>query len=213
MRGHLNSTHLATAVCCVGVVAAGLLIQAYLLRVFVAALCISFLLYRVSVCGSRMQAARLLLLNSGLLAMICALLRVALPLAFRHFHDVFWPGFHRMYLARWLSECSAIILALLAAGLAAVEVAGKMGGDVTRKRFQSCVIAAASILVTVNVVHFLRPVWCYDCFFPYGLPFTLFTEGGYGGGGGIVWLGLLADAALIPMFATICTRLWNQIAQ
>jgi hypothetical protein len=105
----------------------------------------------------------------------------------------------------------AIILALLAAGILATEVAGNLGGETTRKRFQQCVIAAASILVVVNIANFLRPVWCADCFFPYGLPFTLFTEGGYAGGGGIVWLGLVADAALIPAFATICTLLWNRI--
>jgi hypothetical protein len=66
-----------------------------------------------------------------------------------------------------------------------------------RRRFQWCVIAAASILVLVNIASFLRPVWCADCFFPYGLPFTLFTEGGFAGGGGIVWRGLVADAALL----------------
>jgi hypothetical protein len=111
-----------------------------------------------------------------------------------------------------LSECSAIILALIAAGLVAIEVAGNIGGDTTRKRFQRCVIAAATILVVVNIANFLRPVGCADWFFPYGLPFTLFTEGGFAGGGGIVWLGLVADATITPAFATICTLLWNRIA-
>jgi hypothetical protein len=113
----------------------------------------------------------------------------------------------------WVSECSAIILALIAAALMAIEVAGNIGGDTTRMRFQWCVIAAASILVVVNIANFLRPVWCADCFFPYGLPFTFFTDGGFAGGGGFVWLGLVGDAALIPAFATVCTLLWNQIAR
>jgi hypothetical protein len=113
----------------------------------------------------------------------------------------------------WLSECSAIILALIAVGLVAIEVAGKIGGDTTRRRFEWCVIAAASILVVVNITNLLRPVWCADCFFPYGLPFTFFTEGGFAGGGGFVWLGLVGDAALIPAIASFCTLLWNQIAR
>jgi hypothetical protein len=111
-----------------------------------------------------------------------------------------------------LAERSAIILALIAAGLGAIEVAGNIGGDTTRKRFQRCVIAAVAILIVVNIANFLRPVGCSDCLFPYGLPFTLFTEDGFAGGGGIVWLGLVADAALVPAFATICTLFWNRIA-
>ncbi len=82
-----------------------------------------------------------------------------------------------------------------------------------RKRLQWSIIEAASLLVAFNIVHFLRPVWCADCFFPYGVPFTLFTEVGYGGGGGFVWTGLVADAALIPAFATVCTLLWNQMSR
>ena len=107
----------------------------------------------------------------------------------------------------------AIILMLIAAGLGTIEVAGRIGGDAKRKRFQWCIIGGTLVLVAVNMVHFLRPVWCADCFFPYGLPFTLFKDGGYGGGGGFVWTGLAADAALIPTFATICTLVWNQIAK
>jgi hypothetical protein len=88
------------------------------------------------------------------------------------------------------------MLALTGVGLVAIEVAGKIGGDATRKRFQWSIIAAAAVLLAVNIVNFLRPVWCYDFFFPYGLPFTLFPEGGYAGGAGFLWTGLVADAAL-----------------
>jgi hypothetical protein len=213
VRDRFNSTWLATAACCVGVVVTGLSLENSVFSFSVAAaLCIGLLFYGTSACGSRIRAAKLLLFNSGLLALIFVLLRVILNNVAFHFPPVFWPWFHRIFRAWWLSECSAIILALIAAGLVAIEVAGNIGGDATRKRFQRCVIEAASILVVVNIANFLRPVWCADCFFPYGLPFTLFTEGGFAGGGGIVWLGLVADAALIPAFATICTLLWNRIA-
>ncbi|MBZ5549747.1 MAG: hypothetical protein LAO22_17615 [Acidobacteriia bacterium] len=214
VRGHFNSTWLATAVCCGGVVITGLSFENSVFSLSIAAaLCIGLLFYGVSACGSRIKAAKLLLVNSGLLALIFVLLRVILNKVAFHFPSMFWPWFHRIFRVWWVSECSAIILALIAASLVAIEVAGNIGGDTTRMRFQWCVIVAASILVVVNIANFLRPVWCADCFFPYGLPFTFFTEGGFAGGGGFVWLGLVGDAALIPAFATVCTVLWNQIAR
>ncbi len=214
VRGHFNNTWLATAVCCVGVVITGLSFENSVFSLSIAAaLCIGLLSYGVLKCGSRIKAAKLLLVNSGLLALIVVLLRVILNRVAFHFPPLFWPWFHRIFRVWWVSECSAIILALIAAALMAIEVAGNIGGDTTRMRFQWCVIAAALILVVVNIANFLRPVWCADCFFPYGLPFTFFTDGGFAGGGGFVWLGLVGDAALIPAFATVCTLLWNQIAR
>jgi len=198
-------------VCCVGVLVTGLSLENSVFSFSIAAaLCIGLLSYEALVCGSRIKTAKVLLFNSGLLALIFVLLRVILNKVAFHFPPVFWPWFYRVFRVWWLSECSAIILAFIAAGLVTIEVAGNIGGDTIRKRFQRCVIVAATILVIVNVANFLRTVSCADCSFPYGLPFTLFTEGGFAGGGGIVWLGLLGDAALIPAFATICTLLWNQ---
>ena len=34
------------------------------------------------------------------------------------------------------------------------------------------------LYIVVNLGHFLRPVNCGDCFFPYGVPFTFYQEGG-----------------------------------
>lgn len=211
--GHLNNTWLVTGLCCVGIVITGLSFENSPFSLSIAAaLCIGLLSYGLSKCGSRIKAAKLLFVNSGLLALIVLLLRVMLNNVAFHFPPVFWPWSHRIFRAGWLSECSAIILALIATGLVAIEVAGNIGGDTTRKRFQRCVIAAASILVVANIAHFLRPVWCADCFFSLRTAIHTFTEGGFAGGGGIVWLGLVADAALIPAFATICTLLWKRIA-
>ena len=210
---HLKNTRLATAMYCVGVVVTGLSFENSVFSLSIAAtLCVGLLFYETSVCGSRIRTAKLLLFNSGLLAVIFVLLRVTLNNVAWRLPLESYPWLHRIYRVWWLSECSAIMLALIGVGLVAIEVAGKIGDDATRKRFQRSIIAAAAVLVAVNIVHFLRPVWCYDCFFPYGLPFTLFTKGGYAGGAGFVWTGLVADAALIPVFAAICTLLWNQIA-
>jgi hypothetical protein len=58
--------------------------------------------------------------------------------------------------------------------------------------------------VVANVIHWLRPVSCMDCYFPYGVPFTVYHAGGYAGDAAIVWSGLAADlvcllvAALLP---------------
>jgi hypothetical protein len=214
VRGHFNSAWLATAVCCVGVVFIGLSFENSVFSLSIAAaLCIALLSYGTTACSSRIEAAKVLLFNSGLLALIFLLLQLTLTKAGWHLAPVFWPWLHRIFRVWWLSECSAIILALIAVGLVAIEVAGKVGGDTTRRRFQWCVIAATSILVVVNIANLLRPVGCADCFFPYGLPFTFFTDGGFAGGGGFVWLGLVGDAALIPAVATLCTLLWNQIAR
>lgn len=199
--------------CCVGVVVTGLSFENSICSASIAAaLCVGLLFYGTSMCGSRTKTVKLILFNSGLLALIFMLLRVTLDKVAWRFPLESYSWLHRIYRVWWLSECSAIMLALIGVGLIAIEVAGKIGGDATRKRFQRCIVAAAAVLVAVNIVHFLRPVWCADCFFPYGLPFTLFTEGGYGGGAGFVWTGLIADAALIPAFAAISTLLWNQIA-
>jgi hypothetical protein len=213
VRDHFKSTWRASAVCCVGVLVTGLSLENSVFSFSIAAaLCIGLWSYGALACSSRIKAVKLLLFNSGLFALIFVLLRVILNNVAFHFPPVFWPWFFRIFRVWRLSECSAIILALIAAGLVAIEVAGNIGGDTTRKRFQRCVIAAATILVVVNIANFLRPVGCADWFFPYGLPFTLFTEGGFAGGGGIVWLGLVADATITPAFATICTLLWNRIA-
>src|SRR5436190_1063691 len=90
-RWHFNKW-LATAVCCGGVVLTGLSFENSAFSLFmVTALCVGLLWYGVSLCGSRMRAAKLLLINSGLLALIFVLLRVILnKVAFR-FPAVFWP--------------------------------------------------------------------------------------------------------------------------
>jgi len=122
-----------------------------------AALCIGSLSYGTSVCGSRIKVAQIFLLNAGLLALIFALLRAALSNAWRFPIDFFGPWPHRIYRVWSLSERSAITLALIAAGLVTIEVAGRIGGDATRKRFQWSIIAAASVLVAINIIHFCDP--------------------------------------------------------
>lgn len=77
-------------------------------------------------------------------------------------------------------------------------------------------VGAASAGVTVlafavaNYFNFSRTVTCADCFFPYGVPFTVFREGGYAGGGGIVWPGVAADFALVVAISWLLAWIWQR---
>ena len=56
---------------------------------------------------------------------------------------------------------------------------------------------AAFLFGTVDYFHFLRPVTCDDCHFPYGRPFTFSQAGGFAGDSGIVWRGVIGDLLVI----------------
>lgn len=72
---------------------------------------------------------------------------------------------------------------------------------------------AGLTFVGANTVHFLRPITCSDCFFPYGVPFTLYHDGGFAGGAGIAWLGLAADAGCVVVAALVIGRVWETMAR
>lgn len=213
MRDNVNGAWLASFLYCSGIVTAGLTLEHSVYSFSIAtALCLGLFFYGMSACGSHIKAAKLLLFNAGFLALIFVTLRVGLAKSFRHF-NLYSPWPHRAYRVWWVSECSVIILALIAAGLVAIEAAGCIGGKLTRRRFQTSIIAGTLILVAFNIANLLRFVSCFDCFYPYGLPFTFYTEGGYAGGGGFVWYGIVGDAAVIFAFAAVCTILWNRIVR
>jgi hypothetical protein len=81
------------------------------------------------------------------------------------------------------------------------------------QRYSTAVAATGLGFVGVNTIHFLRPVTCWDCFFPYGLPFTLYQAGGYGGGAGLDWRGLAADIGCVMGLAVLIGRIWKFIAR
>src|SRR5881394_527860 len=90
---HFKSGWLATAVCCGGVMVTGLSFETSLFSLSIAAaLCVGLLCYGTSASGSRIKAAKLLLFNSGLLALIFVLLRVTpvAPLTVWRFRPEFW---------------------------------------------------------------------------------------------------------------------------
>jgi len=52
---------------------------------------------------------------------------------------------------------------------------------------------SVAVFAVTNFLTFARRPACYECSFPRGAPFTLFTDYDFPFGGGIVWTGLLAD--------------------
>jgi hypothetical protein len=65
------------------------------------------------------------------------------------------------------------------------------------------------LFVVANTMHLLRRANCGDCFFPYGLPFTLYHEGGYQGGAGFDWPGVAADVGCVVGLALLTGRIWE----
>jgi hypothetical protein len=82
----------------------------------------------------------------------------------------------------------------------------------TFDRYAIALAAAGLVFAAANTVHFLRPVTCSDCFFPYGVPFTLYRHGGRGGGGGLVFQGLAADTLVLIICAALFGGLWQWLA-
>src|SRR5438094_8068017 len=116
----INRTRLATGICCLGVVITGLALENSVFSLcIVAASCIGSLSYGALVCGSRIKAAKLFLLNAGLLVLIFALLGGTLTsLAGQIPVGEFWQWrwLHRIFRVGGLSDRSAIIVALMASG-------------------------------------------------------------------------------------------------
>jgi hypothetical protein len=83
----------------------------------------------------------------------------------------------------------------------------------TLYKYGIAVAATGLVFVVVNTIHFLRPATCSDCFFPYGVPFAFYREGGFAGGGGLVWRGLAADAATVIVIAILLGSLWQRVAE
>ena len=81
----------------------------------------------------------------------------------------------------------------------------------TPRKYEIAFAATCLLFVIANVIHFLRPITCYDCFFPYGVPFTLYQKGGEAGGAGIVWGGVAGDAGIVIVVALLVGRIWQSL--
>src|ERR1700693_6036924 len=88
----------------------------------------------------------------------------------------------------------------------------KLIGLSSYRRYTTASLVVLTIFAVANALNFRRRVMCWDCFFPYGLPFTLYQEGGEGGGAGIVWTGLVADVVILILTSALVGWIWTMIA-
>ena len=78
-----------------------------------------------------------------------------------------------------------------------------------KRRLGIALIGSFALFGIANVMHFHRRVTCWDCFFPYGVPFTMYHEGGYAGGAGLALSGIAANVCLVVVLGTVVTLLWH----
>ncbi|HJX84297.1 MAG TPA: hypothetical protein VJ723_08140 [Candidatus Angelobacter sp.] len=71
--------------------------------------------------------------------------------------------------------------------------------------------ASIGLFSVINYRHFHRPVNCSDCFFPYGVPFTFYQEGGFAGGAGFVWTGVIGDLIVVVAAGIVLGWAWTKI--
>lgn len=74
-------------------------------------------------------------------------------------------------------------------------------------------MVSACVIGIANRVYSLRAPSCDDCFAPHGVPFTYFHEGGFAGGEGFVWSGVVGDTLLIFAIGVIIGWIWNRMSQ
>jgi hypothetical protein len=82
----------------------------------------------------------------------------------------------------------------------------------TFDRYAIALAATGLVFAAANTVHFLRPITCSHCLFPYGVPFTLYRDGGKGGGGGLVFQGFAADTLVVIISAALIGGFWQWLA-
>lgn len=77
-------------------------------------------------------------------------------------------------------------------------------------RYGIAFLGTTVVFFAVNVLHYYtHPVTCADCFFPHGVPFHLYHEGGFVGGDAIMWGGLLADVVIVMVTAALVGSAWK----
>jgi hypothetical protein len=80
-------------------------------------------------------------------------------------------------------------------------------------RYTIALLASACALGIANRMYSLRPPTCGDCFAPHGIPFTYFHEGGFIGGEGFVWPGVVGNTLLVFAIGVLVGCIWNRLSQ
>ena|SRR5215467_1127383 len=80
-------------------------------------------------------------------------------------------------------------------------------------RYAISLLLSACVLGIANHLASLRPPTCFDCFAAHGIPFTYFQDGGFAGGAGFVWSGVLGNTLVVVATGAIIAWVWNRLAQ
>jgi hypothetical protein len=75
------------------------------------------------------------------------------------------------------------------------------------------VLVSACVFVIINYKNFHRPQSCNDCFLPYGVPFTIYQEGGFAGGAGFIWTGLVGNMVLMLVLGIVSGWILQKISE
>lgn len=83
----------------------------------------------------------------------------------------------------------------------------------TRTRCAIALIVSALAFGLANYREWKRPVGCDDCVATKGVPFAAYNFGGFQGGAGWVWPGLLADIGVTIGGGLLLGFLWSRFVQ
>ena len=65
------------------------------------------------------------------------------------------------------------------------------------------------LIVLFKVMSEITAPQCWDCFAHYGFPFAYYNMGGFVGGAGIIWPGLLGDLVTVIFGAVLIVAIWE----
>jgi hypothetical protein len=116
----------------------------------------------------------------------------------------------------------AIVDAAMCCGFAAVvwwvfrlfaTEAGTRPRIVPIERYGLSMLLSACALGIANNLNLWRTTNCDDCFLPYGIPFTLYHEGGFAGIRKYVWTGIIGDILVVLAVGLAIGLVWNKLAR
>ena len=135
-----------------------------------------------------------------------------------------WSVFHVFHIASGDATLFALALSLKAASEAAVDaglaaiawwayvvLTREVAKQRRAERYSICLLLVTCGLGIANNSYFWRSR-CSDCFAPHGIPFTFFHEGGFAGGEGFVWTGVLENTIVVIIVALVSGFVWNRLA-
>jgi hypothetical protein len=85
----------------------------------------------------------------------------------------------------------------------------ELRGRVATERYCLALLLSACLWGIANNVYSRRPVTCCDCYWPHGIPFTFYHEGGFAGDAAFVWRGVIGDSLVILLFGAVLGWAWN----